>query len=231
MTKIERFSLSTLLAALAALLFTAAPVHAEQTGSMSGGAQFDENLVPVKDVKVDMAWIDPNADFGVFKRVTILEPIVAFRANWQRDQNRSTSHRVSARDMERIKSDVATLFERVFTDRLEAAGFEVVDVAAEDVLLLRPSIINLDVTAPDNMGAGRSRTFTTSPGTATLYIELYDSLSGDIIGRAADRQTVRKAGGMLSWSSRVTNRGDAQRMIGRWADQLVSFLKSHYSGS
>jgi len=133
--------------------------------------------------------------------------------------------------MERIKSDVATLFERVFTDRLEAAGFEVVDVAAEDVLLLRPSIINLDVTAPDNMGAGRSRTFTTSPGTATLYIELYDSLSGDIIGRAADRQTVRKAGGMLSWSSRVTNRGDAQRMIGRWADQLVSFLKSHYSGS
>ena len=47
----------------------------------------------------------------------------------------------------------------------------------------------------------------------------------------ADRQAVRQAGGMLSWSNSVTNSADARRMLGRWADQLVTFLQSHYSGS
>jgi hypothetical protein len=177
---------------------------------------------------MSMAYIDPEADFSVFKRVAILEPFVAFRSNWQRDQNRSRSRNITARDMERIKSDVATLFERVFTERLEAAGYEVVDGANEDVLLVRPAIIDLDITAPDTRTAGRSRTFTASTGAATLYIQLFDSLSGDIIGRAADRQAVRRAGGTITWSNSVTNTADARRMIGGWADNLVTFLEAHY---
>jgi hypothetical protein len=187
-----------------------------------------DNLVPVKGAKMSMAYIDPEADFSVFKRVAILEPFVAFRSNWQRDQNRSRSRNITARDMERIKSDVATLFERVFTERLEAAGYEVVDGANEDVLLVRPAIIDLDITAPDTRTAGRSRTFTASTGAATLYIQLFDSLSGDIIGRAADRQAVRRAGGTITWSNSVTNTADARRMIGGWADNLVTFLEAHY---
>ncbi|MDH3789981.1 MAG: hypothetical protein OES53_15580, partial [Xanthomonadales bacterium] len=39
-----------------------------------------ENLAPVEDAKVGMAYIDPDADFSVFKRFMILEPHVAFRS-------------------------------------------------------------------------------------------------------------------------------------------------------
>jgi hypothetical protein len=164
----------------------------------------------------------------VFKRVAILEPYVAFRSNWQRDQNRSRTRNIGARDMERIKEDVARLFERVFSERLEAAGYEVVDGANEDVLLLRPAIIDLDITAPDTRSAGRSRTFTASTGAATIYMQLFDSYSGDIIGRAADRRSVRSGGGQISWSNSVTNSADARRMLGQWADTLIAFLDSHY---
>jgi hypothetical protein len=187
-----------------------------------------DDLVPVEDPKVAMAYINPEADFSVFKRVAIMEPFVAFRSNWQRDQNRSSTRNISTRDMERIKADVATLFERVFSERLEAAGYAVVDVMGDDVLLLRPAIIDLDVTAPDTMAAGRTRTFTASTGAATLYIELFDSVTGDILGRAADRQSVRNAGGRISWSNSVSNMADANRMIGRWADRLVGFLQNQY---
>ena len=194
-----------------------------------GGISFD-GLVPVEDPSVAAAYIDPEADFSVFQRVAILDPFVAFRSNWQRDQNRSRTSRVSANDMERIKADVAHLFKQVFTERLEAdGGFEVVNGANTDVLLLRPAIIDLDITAPDTMRAGRSRTFTASSGAATLYLELFDSLSGQIIGRAVDRQGVRSAGGTVSWSSRVTNSADAQRIFGRWADTLRDFLDRHYT--
>jgi hypothetical protein len=213
---------------LSSLLAVVAPAAlAEEKAAAEPERSFD-NLVVVEGAAVNMAYIDPDADFSVFKRVVILEPFVAFRSNWQRDQNRSRSRNIRARDMERIKGDVATQFERVFTERLEAAGYEVVDVANEDVLLLRPAIIDLDITAPDTRTAGRSRTFTASTGAATLYIQLFDSLSGYIIGRAADRQAVRRAGGQITWSNSVTNNADARRMFGRWADTLIAFLDKHY---
>ena len=217
---------------LSSLLLAVAPAtlaedKAEDEADTAQERTFD-NLVAVDDAAVNMAFIDPDADFSVFKRVAILEPFVAFRSNWQRDQNRSRSRNVRARDMERIKEDVATQFERVFAERLEAAGYEVVEVAGDDVLVLRPAIIDLDITAPDTRPAVRSRTFTASTGAATLYLQLFDSVSGDIIGRAVDRSVVRSAGGSISWSNSVTNTADARRMFGRWADTLVVFLDSHY---
>jgi hypothetical protein len=126
--------------------------------------------------------------------------------------------------MDRIKADVATLFERVFTDRLEAAGYDVVEVTGDDVLVVQPAIIDLDITAPDTLTAGRSRTFTTTTGSATLYIQLFDSVTGEILGRAADRQTARKPGNLVSWSNSVSNSADARRTFGRWADLLIGFL-------
>jgi hypothetical protein len=213
------FCVGMLLAPLASAQEPAVEAEAPRT--------FD-NLVAVAESPVAMAYIDPDVDFSVFTRVAILEPYVAFRSNWQRDQRRRRSSNVSARDMERIKQDVATTFQRVFTERLEAAGYEVVDVAGDDVLLLRPAIIDLDVTAPDTRPAGRSRTYSASTGAATLYIQLFDSYTGEIVGRAADRRAARSPGGMISWTNSVTNLADARRLMGGWADTLVAFLDSHY---
>ncbi len=193
------------------------------------GISFD-GLERIEASNVAVAYIDPEADFSAFQRVMILDPYVAFRSNWQRDQNRSRSRNIRASDMERIKADVASLFKEVFIERLEADdGFEVVDVADYDVLLLRAAIIDLDISAPDRPTAGRSRTFSASTGAATLYIELFDSVNGAIIGRAADRQAARRAGGRVSWSSGVTNTAEARRMFGRWADVLRDFLDQHYT--
>ncbi len=208
----------------AIIFLTALPVLAEEAPELT----FD-GLVPVEGAAVGMAYIDPDADFSVYSRVAILDLHVAFRSNWQRNQNRQRGRRVSNSDMERIKADVANLFRDVFIETLEADdGFEVVTGAAEDVLLLRPAIIDLDITAPDRNTAGRSRTYTASTGSATLYIELFDSMTSAIIGRAADNQRARRAGGTLSWSNRVTNQADARRMFRGWAQQLREFLHQHY---
>ena len=187
-----------------------------------------DGLQRIEDARVAAAYIDPEADFSVFRRVAILDPFVAFRANWQRDVNRNRTTNVNARDMERIKQDVAWLLRDVFTQRLENAGFEVVNVASLDVLVLRPAIIDLDITAPDTRQAGRSRTHTTSAGAATLYLELIDSVSGDVLGRAIDRRASRTGAGRVTWANRVTNTAEARRVVGRWADLLVDFLQSHY---
>jgi hypothetical protein len=211
-----------------ALVLLAAP-GAGLAADDDASTTFD-GLVRIEDASVAKAYIDPEVDFSVFERVMILEPGVAFRKNWRRDQNRARSQRVTSRDMERIKTDVAALFKTVFTERLEAdGGYEIVDQADYDVLLLRPAIIDLDVSVPDTMRQGRSVTLSASTGGATLYIELYDSVTGDIVGRAADRRFSRDAHGMVAWSSRVTNTAEARRLFQRWADTLVSFLDKHYT--
>ncbi len=190
-----------------------------------------DSLVRIEDASVAAAYIDPDADFSVFERIAILDPFVAFTSTWQRDQNRTRrgSSRISARDMERIKTDVARIFKEVLIERMEADdGFEVVDFAYYDVLLVRPAIIDLHVTAPDILSPGRSRTYAASAGAATLYIELFDSVSGQIIGRAIDRQGARRAGGRVSWSNRVTNVAEARRVFRGWAHLLRTFLEEHY---
>jgi hypothetical protein len=100
------------------------------------------------------------------------------------------------------------MFREVFTYVLVSYdGLEVVDVSDYDVLLLRPAIVDLDITAPDTNSAGRSRTFVASAGAATVYIELFDSVSGSRIGRAADRRAASSSG-TVSWSSRAMNRSE-----------------------
>jgi hypothetical protein len=206
-----------------------ATVASADTDGGPGGHSFD-GLVPLEHSKVAKAFIDPNADFSVYKRVKILEPFVSFRKNWQRDQNRQASRKVSSSDMQRIKTDVAKLFEEVFSEALQANnGFEIVDETGEDVLLLRPAIIDLDISAPDTLDSSRGRTFTTTAGAATLYIELFDSVSSAIIGRAVDRRTIRSAAGSVAWTNRGTNTADGRRLFRRWADLLRSFLDQHYT--
>jgi len=222
----KSYKIPVCLILLIAGLFALSTAQAEDAPS-----QF-ENLVAVDDAQVAMAYIDPDADFSVFKRVMILDTFVAFRSGWERDQRRGTrGTRISARDMEQIKTRVSELFNSVFIEVLEADdGFEIADETDYDVLLVRAAILDLDVTVPDTSSPGRSRTYTADSGAATLYIELYDSVSGQIIGRAFDRQAARNPGSMMRWTTRASNTADARRVFRDWASQFRGFLESHYSG-
>lgn len=181
-----------------------------------------DGLVLVPERKVAAAYIDPEADLGIYNKIMILDCHVAFKKDWQRDSKKTGSRlSVSSSDMEKIKTAVADLFQEVFAEELSKdGGYEIVDTAGDDVLLVRPAIIDLDVKAPDTMTAGRTRTYTTTAGAATLFIELYDSVTGDVLARAADRKEARTMGGHLSYSSRVTNKADARRMMRKWAKLL-----------
>jgi hypothetical protein len=185
-----------------------------------------DGLMLVPDRKVAIAYVNPDAEFSGYNKIMILDCYVAFKKDWQKDHTQTGSRlHVSTRDMEEIKAAVAELFREVFTEKLGADGdYEIVDAASEDVLLVRPAIIDLDISAPDSMSTGRTRTYTAESGAATIVIELYDSVTGAILARAADREITRSAGGYLSYSNRATNRADARRALGHWAELLKEWL-------
>jgi hypothetical protein len=183
-----------------------------------------DGLRLVEGSKAGIAYVLPGADFTVYKRVALVEPGVAFRKNWQRDTNRDLmGARVRDSDMERIKKQTAALFLEVFTEELENGGYAVVDEVADDVMILAPNIINLDVTAPDLRSAGSTKNYVTSAGSASLYIEMYDSVTGQILARALDH---RKASdwGRWQWATASSNRAEGRRIIRTWAQMLVTRL-------
>jgi hypothetical protein len=187
-------------------------------------------LKKIEESKVGVAYIDPNADFSVFKRVAISEPYVAFRSNWRRDVNRNRVRPISAGQADRIRADVARILREVFTERLEKDdGFEVTKEAGYDVLLVKPALIDLDINPPETTTAGASATMSASTGEAVLYIELFDSVSGDILGRAADRQGAN-TNRHFGLSTQAFNEAQARRIFEGWADTLRNFLDEHYKG-
>ncbi len=185
-----------------------------------------DGLHRVHDAKMAIVYAEPGADLSAYDKVLILDPYVAFKKNWERNQRTKSagSLRVTSKDVENIKNSLAEEFRKVFQTELESGGYPVVDQAAEDVLLVRPAIINLDVNAPDTPRAGMSRTYVASAGEMTLYIEIYDSVTGDLIAKALDRRADNRHSGFYTWSNSVTNRMAAERILKGWATILVSAL-------
>ena len=181
-----------------------------------------EGLVLVPDSKIAAAYVLPDADFSVFKRVMMDEAQVSFRRGWEQDQRRSV-HRVTSRDIAQIKEGAAALLHEAFVEELEAGGYAVVSEPADDVLWLRPAIIDLDVTAPDTSRSARSRTFVSSAGAATLHLELRDSATGQLLARALDRQGARDFG-TFQHSNQVRNSAEATRIFRGWAKLLREAL-------
>ncbi len=179
-----------------------------------------DGLELVPNTRAALVYLKPGTDFSGYKRVALLDCEIAFKRNWQRQQNSVNPFAVTKRDMDEIRTKLAELFADVFRDELTKGGYELTDTAASDVLVVLPSIIDLDIAAPGAVEkASRSRTFATSPGEMTLVIEMFDSTTREILGRAADRKTGRNSGAM-TWHNAATNKRDAERVLRVWARAL-----------
>lgn len=185
-----------------------------------------EGLKRIENPKnLAVVYAEPGANLSQYKRVYLTEPYVAFKKNWKRDQNRGINTRVTTSDMDKIKKKVAEMFMEVFKAELAEGGYELATERAEDVLIVKPAIIDLNVSAPDTMRAGRSNTYTQSAGSMTLYIELYDSETDDLIAKALD-PTADRQSAFMQWQTGPANRAAGKRMMKPWAVALREGLDS-----
>ncbi len=220
-TQVKTYGSIFLTLGLVALL--SAPAFAKDTLP----ATSHDGLQLQKDTKLAAVYLKPGETLDGYDKVSITDVYVAFKKNWQRNYNRDhmgLDGRVSDKDVEVIKNRLAKEFTAVFAKELQdRGGYEVVDSAAKDVLVLRPAIINLVVNAPDVNQAGRGRTFVASAGEMTLYLELYDSLTGDILARVMDAQAAGNYG-IAHMGGRVANKAEFDRVLVKWADILRTHL-------
>jgi Protein of unknown function (DUF3313) len=179
-----------------------------------------------KQTKERVAYVRPGATFTQYKRLALLDCYVEFSKEWVKDYNRDQrdpSRQIRDSDLDRAKKALQGDFKKIFTEELQEGGrYQVTDSGGPDVLVLRPALINIQVSAPDLMTPGRSATYVQSAGTMTIYLELWDSASNTILARVIDGKVDPDLYGQRS--SSVTNRAAAERMMRSWADELRSRL-------
>ncbi len=184
----------------------------------------------VHDSELRLVYQLPDSTLSGYSKVILVEPYVAFRKNWLRDRRSESIDplAISKKDMETLKERVGKEFVEAFTKELEKKGYPVVDKTetGPDVLIVRPAIINLDIAAPDvgMAQAGRSSYFVRSAGQMTLYAELYDSHTSQMIVKVIDPQADRMWEGTGIRANRVTNKEAEDHIVRAWADVLASHL-------
>lgn len=199
------------------LLLTACSTTKEAPAVSSDG------LALVESTRSTVAYVKEGIDFSTFDKLVVLPSTVAFRKDWKRSYNfnKSISVKITDEDMLKIRTEAAALFDEVFTKELtKSESFTLIDKPEIGSLFIKPAIINLELTSPELDHAPIQRQINRSSGEATLYLEIFDGVSGEILLRIIDAEQV----GSDSRAYRVTNKGktrhDAKVLVSKWASAL-----------
>jgi len=194
-----------------------------------GPAEWD-GLVRQPNTRLDAVFLKPDAEIASYTSIILAPATVQFARNWDPNRGgRNMSRRLDAGDITAIKESLATMLGDTFREELAAGGYQVVTEPGPDTLLVIPAIVDLYITAPDTMTAGRSRTYTANSGRMTLVLELRDSVTGETLARVVDGQSGRNIG-IMTITNRTTNTADARRAIRTWAQALRNGLDSLHKG-
>lgn len=193
-----------------------------------------DGLQRVDKTRFDELYLKPDVVLSDYTAIRLEPCTVAFRSGWLRSQNsagRDSNYRVTEADVTAIKERISESCDRHFNQALaDNPHYQLLSEGDDSaqVLVLSPSIIDLDIRAPDMSAAGIRRTYTTSFGEMTLFMEMHDSASGEILGRVVDRQRDSEKT-YLQWTNRATNMADVNRFLRSWTASLVSGLDAAHA--
>jgi len=225
-TQVFQFRHISLLIFILTLIGGCATFGAGEGDSKKGDVTTD-GLTVTESTRHTEKQIKDGVDWSEYTQYQITPVEVSFRKNWKRDYNmsqRTLSMQVTDEDMTRIRESMGEIVYEEFDSALqEKGGLTRVDQADSNTLIFKPKIINLDVYAPDVDSPYISRSYVRQAGRATLFLEVHDAVSGEILTRWVDTREDTDRG-YFDWANRITNAGQARLVVRAWAKRLVEGL-------
>lgn len=211
---------------LVALLALSSPMAAWAQAESPPPEVSMDGLELVEKTRKKEIYRAPGVDWSIYDKIHIDAATVAFRRNWQRDQNRYQPNKIRSKDIERISEGMVELFDDVFSKELsKKGGYEIVEGPGESVLRITPHIVDLDVYAPDpRYQAGMQRSYVQTAGRMTLKLHFYDSYTGDLIAVFSDHREAPWRG-YVQWANSVTNTKEFRLLLQSWASDLREGLE------
>jgi len=185
-----------------------------------------DGLKLVHNTSERQVYVRPGVNFKQFDKAFVVDVFVQFQKNWLRQHNEQDVFLMNQKEVLEIKQKVGAEFMKRFPAQLEKHGLGLVTRSqpGPNVVVIRPAIVNLEVNAPNPMAQeNQGETFMASAGQATLFAELYDSVSSQLIARILAAGVDEDFGGFMP-ASGVTNKAAEDRIIDRWASELAEHL-------
>ena len=186
-----------------------------------------DGLYRVQKSVVDAAWVKPDLDLTGYTKLLIGPPTIAYKklepvSRFQTD--RETEFPVQEENKARFEQ----ILKEEFTEQLEKLErYEVVTAPGPDVLLLVGGVLDVVSSVPPDLESakyGRGGVYLDSVGSAVLVIELRDSMSGEVLARAADGRAAESP--FAFEANSVTVWSEVRRLAQYWANLLVDRLNT-----
>lgn len=197
---------------------------AEAPGTRDQAAQAwrAEGLQAISIRGMDVAYTAPGAQLQGYNGILLKPVAVSFQKNWARSAAIPTGTRVSPRDADRIREDMAGVVDREIRREFEKNGWRVAGAPGAGVLQVEVRVVDLYLNAPDLPTPGITKSYAQSFGQLTLVAELRDSASGAIVMRLLDH-----VDGHDHASFERTTRVENTREVGMVASEWARTLRRH----
>jgi hypothetical protein len=231
MTTYKRFGTFRIAAAgvvAAALMYAVSGVAAPKQPRLQTGPDAEvthDGLHRVDKSTMDAAWVKPDLDLTGYTKLMVANAGIAYRKldPVSDFQARSESEFPV---LEENKARFEQILKEEFTEELEKIErYEIVTESGPDVLLLVGGVIDVVSFVPPNLGSasfGRGGVYLESVGSAVLVVELRDSMSGEVLARAADGRAAESP--FAFEANSVTVWSEVRRLAQYWANLLVDRL-------
>ena len=165
-------------------------------------------IVKCQSSKVDSAYVKPGVDFSRYRKLQPV-PLEIYYYEGQAEPDPS--------DLERLRQT----FRKAFLAEI-GEDYVLVDEPGPDVLHVRASLVDLELSSvPDDMPLRGRAASLIAEGHLTFFMELSDSLSGDVLVRAADQE---KDSGQIGVATVDRDWQRAEAAAEYWAGLFRDFL-------
>jgi len=184
-----------------------------------------DGLVAVDNTQYQKVWVKKDINLAGYDKMMLKGAEVDYRAVGLPGGARYYSSQQEFFPMsETARDNFEKIVSEAFRKELEKSKyFEIVDEPGPTTLTVMGTLIDVVSRVPPEV-SGRD-VYVSSYGEATLVMELRDSMSGEILARAADRRAAEDVTAMNTVSTTpataVSATMEVNRMVSRWAKLLT----------
>jgi hypothetical protein len=181
-----------------------------------------DGLTRVDRSVMDMVWVKADLDLSKYDKLMLAGAEIQYRlvddkgGHYRPGRDDDTEFPISEEGRAMLKEVVAEEFREALA---KSKRYELTNMAGPGTLLLVGTLIDVVSKTPPDDAPGRYDIYLSEVGEATLIIELRDSITHEILARAADRRAAESMPGAIN-ANTVTVWSEVRRLAASWALQL-----------
>jgi hypothetical protein len=181
-----------------------------------------DGLTRVDRAVMDMAWVKADLDLSVYTKLMLVGVEMQFRAAdsdgkyYRPGRGSANSFAISEEGKSMLRE---VMGEAIREELAKSERYELTNEPGPGTLVLIGTLVDVISKTPPDDAPGRYDVYLSSVGEATLVVELRDSLTNEVLARAADRRAAETSGYAVP-ATPVTAWNEVRRLGRSWATLL-----------